>query len=316
MKIKQAWTDSLYVLAATLVFWAVATRWELSEHIAAFSRIHETDQLDELPFLLIVLFLGMAWYSWRRTIEARQEITERIRSEHKVQELLKHNSDLAQRLFTAQEDERRALARELHDEMAQTVTAIRTEAAVLSTHRAGSEDVKLSAKRIADAAQQVSQMTRHMLLQLRPLALDSMGLSQALLALCQQWQESTGIRCECDIQTVSEDQQDYLCVTVYRLVQEALTNVARHSQASGVKVVLHANNHAHLSLSVSDNGLGLPIPWDANQGLGLLGMRERVASLKGEFQLDSQDGEGVHIRVRLPLQAITGVARDEVIGKT
>ena len=300
MKIKQAWTDFLYVLAVVLIFWAVATHWELSEHIAAFSRIHETDQLDELPFLLIVLFLGMAWYSWRRTIEARQEITERIRSEHKVQELLKHNSDLAQRLFTAQEDERRALARELHDEMAQTVTAIRTEAAVLSTQHAASEDVKLSAQRIADAAQQVSQMTRHMLLQLRPLALDSMGLSQAVLALCQQWQASTGIICECDIHTVSEDQQDYLCVTVYRLVQEALTNVARHSQARSVKVLLHAGGDAFLILGVSDDGQGLKTSQNANQGLGLLGMRERVASLKGEFQLDSRVGEGVHIQIRLP----------------
>ena len=307
MKIKQAWTDSLYVLVAALVFWAVATHWELSEHIAAFNRIHENDQLDELPFLLIVLFLGMAWYSWRRTIEARQEIVERIRSEHKVQELLKHNSDLAQRLFTAQEDERRALARELHDKMAQTVTAIRTEAAVLSAHHAGSEDVKLAAQRIADAAQQVSRMTRHMLLQLRPLALDSMGLSQAVLALCEQWQESTGISCESSIHSVSEDLQDYLCVTVYRLVQEALTNVAKHSQANEVKVVLHATDDAYLSLSVSDDGLGLITPMNANQGFGLLGMRERVASLKGEIQLESHVGEGVHIRIRLQLQA-SGVA--------
>ena len=303
MKIKQAWIDSLYVMAVALVFWTLATHWELSEHIAAFSRIHETDQLDELPFLLIVLFLGMAWYSWRRTVEARQEIAERKRSENKVQELLKHNSDLAQRLFTAQEDERRSLARELHDEMAQTVTAIRTEAAVLSTQNSASEEVKLSAQRIADAAQQVSRMTRHMLLQLRPLALDSMGLSQAVLALCQQWQESTGIRCECNIDMESQEQQDYFCVTVYRLVQEALTNVARHSLASSVKVFLHSNDDAYLSISISDDGQGMTTSQNTKEGLGLLGMRERVASLKGDFQLDSQVGEGVHIRIRLPLYA-------------
>ena len=296
MKIKKAWTDSLIVLAVGLAFWAVATHWELSEHIAAFSRIHETDQLDELPFLLIVLFLGMTWYSWRRSMEARQEIAERIRSEQQVQELLRHNSDLAQRLFTAQEDERRALARELHDEMAQTVTAIRTEAAVLTAHQASPREVYLSAQRIADAAQQVSQMTRQMLLQLRPMALDSMGLREALLALSQQWQNSSGIVCECEIQEVLDDaSQDYLCVTVYRLVQEALTNVARHSKATKVLLNLYTTTQGNLLLTIRDNGRGLPSVQHSSQGFGLLGMRERVASLKGRFNLLTKPGQGVEI---------------------
>ena len=303
MKIKKAWTDSLIVLAVGLAFWAVATHWELSEHIAAFSRIHETDQLDELPFLLIVLFLGMTWYSWRRSMEARQEIAERIRSEQQVQELLRHNSDLAQRLFTAQEDERRALARELHDEMAQTVTAIRTEAAVLTAHQASPREVYLSAQRIADAAQQVSQMTRQMLLQLRPMALDSMGLREALLALSQQWQNSSGIVCECEIQEVLDDaSQDYLCVTVYRLVQEALTNVARHSKATKVLLNLYTTTQGNLLLNIRDNGRGLPSVQHSSQGFGLLGMRERVASLKGRFNLLTKPGQGVEISIELPVK--------------
>ena len=306
MKIKQAWTDSLYVLAVALVFWAVATHWELSEHVAAFSRIHETDQLDELPFLLIVLFLGMTWYSWRRSMEARQEIAERIRSEQQVQELLRHNSDLAQRLFTAQEDERRALARELHDEMAQTVTAIRTEAAVLTAHQASPQEVQLSAQRIADAAQQVSQMTRHMLLQLRPMALDSMGLREAVLALCQQWQNSSGMECESEIQDVMDGTtQDYLCVTVYRLVQEALTNAARHSGATKVRLHLHTTTNGNLRLNICDNGKGFPSVPNTSQGFGLLGMRERVASLKGSFQLNTEPGQGVEIQIELPVNTDT-----------
>ena len=307
MKIKKAWTDSLIVLAVGLAFWAVATHWELSEHIAAFSRIHETDQLDELPFLLIVLFLGMTWYSWRRSMEARQEIAERIRSEQQVQELLSHNSDLAQRLFTAQEDERRALARELHDEMAQTVTAIRTEAAVLTAHQASPREVYLSAQRIADAAQQVSQMTRQMLLQLRPMALDSMGLREALLALSQQWQNSSGIVCECEIQEVLDDaSQDYLCVTVYRLVQEALTNVARHSKATKVLLNLYTTTQGNLLLTIRDNGRGLSSVQHSSQGFGLLGMRERVASLKGSFHMRTEPGQGVEISIELPINTDTG----------
>ena len=302
MKIKKAWTDSLYVMTVALIFWTLATRWELSEQIAAYSRIHEPDQIDELPFLLIVLFLGMTWYSWRRSMEARQEVAERIRSEQQVQELLRHNSYLAQRLFTAQEDERRALARELHDEMAQTVTAIRTEAAVLTAYQASPREVHLSAQRIADAAQQVSQMTRHMLLQLRPMALDSMGLREALLALCQQWQNSSGIACECEIQEVMDDAaQDYLCVTVYRLVQEALTNVARHAKATKVLLNLHMSTRGNLLLNIRDDGRGLPSLQHNSQGFGLLGMRERVASLKGSFHMRTEPGQGVEISIELPI---------------
>jgi signal transduction histidine kinase len=98
----------------------------------------------------------------------------------------------------------------------------------------------------------------------------------------------------------SQEQQDYFCVTVYRLVQEALTNVARHSLASSVKVFLHSNDDAYLSISISDDGQGMTTSQNTKEGLGLLGMRERVASLKGEFQLDSRVGEGVHIQIRLP----------------
>jgi signal transduction histidine kinase len=306
MKPKKTLVDLLLVAGIVVVFWVVASATESSERVEKFSQTYEALQLDELPLTLLVLSLGLLWFAWRRTLVVRTEVNERIRSEHKVQELLKHNSDLAQRLFTAQEDERRSLARELHDEMAQTVTAIRTEAAVLSTQHAASEDVRLSAQRIADAAQQVSQMTRHMLLQLRPLALDSMGLREAVLALCQQWQNSSGIECECEIPDLMDsDAQDYLCVTVYRLVQESLTNVAKHSRATKVLLNLHTTSQGNLLLTIQDNGRGLPAIQNNSQGFGLLGMRERVASLKGSFQLNTEPGQGVEISIELPVKLDT-----------
>ena len=299
MKLKPAWTDALYLLVVTLLFWLVATHWELSEHIAAFSGFYESLQLDELPFLLVVLFFGMAWYSWRRSVEAKQEVVERTRSEHKVQELLKHNSDLAQRLFTAQEDERRALALELHDEMAQTVTAIRTEAVLLTSQLTHQQEMNASVQRISQAAQQLSQITRHMLHQLRPVALDSMGLQEALLALCQRWQDSSGIVCKTEIDPLTGQMPDYVNVTLYRLVQEALTNVARHAQARHVQVNLTLRGN-QLGLSITDDGMGIGPTQGESQGFGILGMRERVASLKGSFQMQSEAGQGVCIRIELP----------------
>ena len=163
MKLQKAHSDLLWVLACVLVYCVLAIQFELSERIGSFSQGYEPIQLDELPWALLVLSLGLAWYSWRRSQDANLEIQERIRSEAKVQELLTHNSDLAQRLFTAQEDERRLLARDLHDEMGQTCAAIRTEAAVLSGGKLSPTEVLACAQRIANSAQQVSEMTRHML---------------------------------------------------------------------------------------------------------------------------------------------------------
>ncbi|MFM7801575.1 MAG: two-component sensor histidine kinase, partial [Limnohabitans sp.] len=105
MKLNKPLTDIISVASLTLLFGIVASRWELSEHITEYSHVYEDIQLDEWPFSFLVLSIGMAWYSWRRSAEANIELQERIRSEQRVQELLRHNSDLAQRLYTAQEDE-------------------------------------------------------------------------------------------------------------------------------------------------------------------------------------------------------------------
>ena len=302
MKFKRAQSDLLWVICCFVVFWILATHWELSEHIANFSTGYESWQLDEWPLALVILSLGLAWFSWRRSTEAQLEIRERIQSEIKVRELLTHNSDLAQRLFTAQEDERRALARELHDEMGQTCTAIRTEAAVLSSGKLKSTEVLDAAKRIATSAQQISQLTRNMLLQLRPIALDSMGLQEALQALCDQWQVSSNVTCVFQSDPLPSNIDDYVSVTIYRLVQESLTNVTRHANASRVNVSLRCSSDGHLNLKIQDNGQGMHDPQANHAGFGLLGMRERSSSLGGQLKLTSKPGQGLQIEVQLKLE--------------
>lgn len=303
MKLTTAQIDLLWVLALLLVYVMLAIHFEFSEHLEKFNHIYEPFQLDEMPWALLFLSMGLAWYSWRRSTEAQLEIQERIRSEQQIQELLTHNSDLAQRLFTAQEDERRALARELHDEMGQTCTAIRTEAAVLAGGRLNPEEVLDSAQRIADAAQQVSLLTRNMLQRLRPAVLDSMGIADALLSLCEQWQNSTAVPCDFHVKALPSDLDDYVCVTLYRLLQESLTNVARHAHASKVQVQLTWQHNQTLHFSVQDDGLGMADPEANHAGFGLLGMRERVSSLGGQLQLRSAPGLGFQVLVQLPLEA-------------
>ena len=260
-------------------------------------------QLDELPLTLLVLSLGLWWFGRRRTQEAHAQLQERSRSELKVQELLQHNSDLLQRLFTAEEDERLALARELHDEMGQTSTAIRTEVAVLQRSGRLHPEADESVKRIGESAEHLSQMTRQMLHRLRPPALDSMGLEQALMTLCDDWQQNTQTVCEFKVPTLPEGLNDYACVTVYRIVQEALTNVTRHAHAKHVRVQLTLDSQG-LNLNIEDDGRGMADTQAVHPGFGLLGMQERVASVAGSLSISSKLGQGLRLAIQIPKESL------------
>ena len=303
MKFTKIQKDLLLVLILVLVFAGVATITELQEQVALFSQNYEALQLDELPLTLLVLSLGLWWFAWRRTQEAHAQLQERSRSELKVQELLQHKSDLLQRLYTAKEDERLALARELHDEMGQTSTAIRTEVAVLQRIGRLHPEADESVKRIAESAQHLSQMTRQMLHRLRPPALDSMGLEQALVSLCDNWQNSTQNVCEFKTSALPEGLNDYACVTVYRIVQEALTNVTRHANAKHVRVQLTLDTQG-LNLNIEDDGQGMADTQAVHQGFGLLGMQERVASVAGRLSISSKLGQGVRLAIQIPKESL------------
>jgi len=303
MKITQIHKDLLLVLMLVLVFAGVATITELQEQVALFSQNYETLQLDELPLTLLVLSLGLWWFAWRRTQEAHAQLQERSRSELKVQELLQHKSDLLQRLYSAKEDERLALARELHDEMGQTSTAIRTEVAVLQRIGRLHPEAEESVKRIGESAQHLSQMTRQMLHRLRPPALDSMGLEQALMTLCDNWQQNTQTVCEFKVPTLPEGLNDYACVTVYRIVQEALTNVTRHANAKHVRVELTLDSQG-LNLNIEDDGQGMADTQAVHPGFGLLGMQERVASVAGRISISSKLGQGVRLAIQIPKESL------------
>jgi two-component system sensor histidine kinase UhpB len=303
MKFTKIQKDLLLVLILVLAFAGVATLTELQEQVALFSQNYEALQLDELPLTLLVLSLGLWWFAWRRTQEAHAQLQERSRSELKVQELLQHKSDLLQRLYTAKEDERLALARELHDEMGQTSTAIRTEVAVLQRIGRLHPEADESVKRIAESAQHLSQMTQQMLHRLRPPALDSMGLEQALVSLCDNWQNSTQNLCEFKTSALPEGLNDYACVTVYRIVQEALTNVTRHANAKHVRVQLTLDTQG-LNLNIEDDGQGMADTQAVHQGFGLLGMQERVASVAGRLSISSKLGQGVRLAIQIPKESL------------
>ena len=276
--------DLVRVLLATALTFAFASAFELQEKLAALALRFEAWQLDELPSTLTALSLGLAWYAWRRRGETAR--------------LLAHNRELAQQMIAVQENERLALARELHDDLAQHCTAIRIEAACIQRAHDRTQ-ITEAAQRVADAAEVLHQTVRRLLRRLRPAELDELGLVAALHALCVDCEQRSGMRCEFVHDVVVQPLGEAIDTAVYRVTQEALSNVMRHARAANACVELRADAKA-LVLSVQDDGRGFD-PASTTHGLGLLGATERAAALGGRLQAGSAPGTGTGARLRMTL---------------
>jgi signal transduction histidine kinase len=222
--------------------------------------------------------------------EARLRLAESVSARASLQEL-------SAKLVRAQEEERRALSRELHDEAGQSFSAIMLEAENLLDLNHNSCLVP-RLESIRNLAERGVAETRNMALLLRPSMLDDFGLVPALNWQAKETAKRTGLR----VQVVAPDMQQELPeehkTCIYRVVQEALNNVARHAQASAVQISLQ-QHPGELQLSIQDDGTG----FDAQRvrGLGLLGIEERTRHLGGRFGIDSQAGRGTLLRINLPL---------------
>jgi two-component system sensor histidine kinase UhpB len=196
-----------------------------------------------------------------------------------------------------QEDERQSLARELHDEIAQCVTAIHADAVAI--RKRGGEPVRESADAIVEVAARIKDMVRRMLQRLRPGALEGMGLQPALRELVADFgMRNPETACTLEVDAGLGAMQGELGITVYRVVQECLTNAARHADARCIDIALAAAD-GDLVLTVRDDGRGFDES-RAHGGFGLLGMRERVKALGGSCSIDSGSGRGTTVRVLLP----------------
>lgn len=210
---------------------------------------------------------------------------------------------LAARLQSAREEERAALARELHDELGQTLTAIKLELVravdALRTERAGRETVD----RIQSLAGLVDigiSTVKRIATNLRPPTLDHLGLPAAIRWETMTFRARTGLRCYIrgvrDTTALTPEQQTVL----FRIFQEALTNVARHARASAVYVALAERNDV-FELRIRDNGRGISDTQMANpRSIGLIGMRERAAMIGGMFQIAGRRAKGTVVTVRVP----------------
>ncbi|TXI18605.1 MAG: hypothetical protein E6Q62_06180 [Nitrosomonas sp.] len=222
-------------------------------------------------------------------------------------DLLSENRQLMKELFRVQEKERRRLARELHDELGQWLTAIRAENEVIFNYTEQNSPIYTSAESIKNCTEKMHQVIRTMLHRLRPLNLDTSGLPDALSELKKQWcsrhsQITLELKLKGNLATLGEKYN----ITVFRLIQEALNNIYKHSEATWAQISLTRETIENavddfLSLKIEDNGKG----YDTSQqftGLGLVGMRERVIALDGRMTVRSAPNEGTEINIRLPLR--------------
>jgi two-component system, NarL family, sensor histidine kinase UhpB len=220
------------------------------------------------------------------------------------------NHRLTRRLIQTQEDESKRIARELHDEIGQCVTAIHADAATI--HRASASAdaiVRESATAIIEVTTRIKNMVRGMLQRLRPTAIDALGLEAALRdlesAFCQR---NPDVACTLDIQPSAGELKGELAMAVYRVVQEGLTNIARHAQASHVDIEIAGSPgdaSALLRIKLYDDGAGFD-PAAVTEGFGLLGMRERVMGLGGAVSIDSAPRRGTQIAIELPWNTAHG----------
>jgi signal transduction histidine kinase len=207
---------------------------------------------------------------------------------------------LSQQLVRTQEEERRHLSRELHDHLGQMLTALRVEMGNLERLRGGSTEVfrdhVLEAKHLAEDS---LRSVRDMAMGLRPSMLDDLGLGPALEWQAREFSRRYGVPVAVKLEGEIDSLPDGHRTCIYRVVQEALTNIARHSHATEVHISVHGGRD-RASLTVLDNGTGFDVGEAQGKGLGLIGIQERVRELGGTVWWNSQPGRGATLSAEIP----------------
>ena len=230
-----------------------------------------------------------------------QDVTRYKNQEERLAQLLLDNRRLTQECMRAQEAERRQLAHDLHDELGQSLTAIQMSASYLNDRLAALEPgMQKAAADIMKAASRALDVVRATARRLRPAVLDYLGLEDTFRESLATWSAyARNIESRLDVAGDIEDLSEDIRIVLYRILQECLTNTAKHAEATSVGVRLAMTDEG-VTLTVEDNGKGIAVD-EPSSGLGLLSIKERVLALDGDFEIDSKPDEGTRLSVRLPV---------------
>ena len=240
-----------------------------------------------------------------------QDITERHLIQQQTLQLLDENRFLVHRTLAIREEERRKLARELHDEFGQCITAIQADAATIANLAQGNPPcaakIIFSTDAIMAVSTRVYNVVHSRMQELHPSSLDQLGLVDALRELITTWQaRHPQTVCIFEVQGNSEHKalhkHEVIMISVYRIMQECLTNIRKYAQARQVTIILNVDSVTkQLIVSIQDDGQGMDLSQRRKRGLGLIGMRERVQALDGQWQLESAPEQGVKIVFTIPI---------------
>jgi two-component system sensor histidine kinase UhpB len=287
-----------FILVNTLVWWAVTRAMRPVEHIrAALSQLATGNLGARLPPLDVPELASLSGEFNHMAAVLERNVLE--------------NRRLNRQLIETQEEERKHIARELHDEIGQCVTAIHADAVAI--HRspdARQAGVRESASAIIEITARIKDLLRSMLRRLRPASLDELGLEVALRELIAAIdQRNPELICTFRIDERASERKDESANAVYRMVQEGLTNVVRHARARRVSIDVGTTRRAPdagsaaalaLQVVVEDDGIGFDTA-AAAQGLGLVGMRERINAIGGILSIDSARERGTRLIAELPM---------------
>ena len=232
-----------------------------------------------------------------------RDISEKKLAEESKQKL-EENRKFTQLIQSHIEDERKSLARELHDELGQYVSAIKIFASDISNKaKKLSPEIGKNADSVIAAANQIYDGMHNIIKQLRPGSLDDLGLAETLKDSVNTWQKQyQHLKIYLSIKGDLNQLSETLKINIYRIIQEAMNNVLKHSNAKVIEINLVQNKKRFLELNFSDDGQGMdPKNIDKTKSFGILGMKERIQSLNGSFELISKKNQGTKILISVPL---------------
>jgi two-component system sensor histidine kinase UhpB len=307
--ILDGWDDFKYLMTVGGLAFAVlnaAVFWLVGRAVAPWSvidqgltRIEQGDLRHRLPelkgyeanrigstFNRMAASLEEKLLSDRKAVEAEQRLQQRRELDQLIEQRL--------------DEERRVIARELHDEFAQSVTAIRSFAVVIANQHPAESRTAEVARLISSEAAQLYDAMHGLIPRLAPLTLDTLGLAETLEGFVKQWQSRhPAIRFSLHYE-LSTELGTSATIAVYRVVQEAVINAVRHARPTQVEVSV-AHSDSHVRVRVTDNGVGLPEDWSRPGHFGLRGLQERMAMLGGTLTLKNREPHGVELTAEIPL---------------
>ncbi|MBX3303930.1 MAG: PAS domain S-box protein [Nitrospira sp.] len=229
-----------------------------------------------------------------------RDVTDRLRTERQLQ-------SLTSALMTAQEEERRRIARELHDDINQRLALVVIEIGnMLSDPSTMTAQVKMTIQSLNQRLVRISDDVRRMAYQFHPSILDDLGLTAALKHMADEWSEKTGIKTVIVQEETADSLSRDIASCLYRVAQESLANIMKHAHAARVEIELTCDDE-EVALSIYDTGVGFDFKdiQARHPGLGLVNMRERVRSMRGRLDIRSELGRGTHIIAQIPFSGVS-----------